>query len=64
MALEEKLESIKNRHTELAALMSEGGLSGEEFTKLSMEYAEIDPVVEAITTLAEAKAEREDPGSD
>ena len=60
MSLEEKLVSIKNRHAELAALMSEGGLSGEKFAKLSMEYAEIDPVVEAITTLAEAKAERKD----
>ena len=60
MALEEKLQSIKNRHTELSALMSEGGLSGEEFTKLSMEYAELDPVVEAIVGLEEAKAEKED----
>ena len=60
MALEEKLQSIKNRHAELAALMSEGGLSGEDFTKLSMEYAELDPVVEAIVSLEDAKAEKED----
>ena len=60
MALEEKLQSIKNRHAELAALMSEAGLSGEEFTKLSMEYAELDPVVEAIVALEQAKTEKED----
>lgn len=40
--------------------MSQGGLSGEEFSKLSMEYAELDPVVEAINALQEAQQERED----
>lgn len=60
MALEEKLGSIKSRHAELSALMSQGGLSGDEFAKLSMEYAELDPVVEAINTLEDAKSERED----
>ncbi len=60
MAIEEKLESIKNRHAELAALMSEGGLSGDQFAKLSMEYADLDPVVEAITAIEEARSEKED----
>ncbi|MAF98546.1 MAG: peptide chain release factor 1 [Micavibrio sp.] len=60
MSLEAKLGTIKSRHEELAALMSQGGLSGEEFSKLSMEYAELDPVVEAINALQEAQQERED----
>ena len=60
MALEDKLSSIKSRHAELAALMSEGGLSGDEFTKLSVEYAELDPVVEAINALESARSERAD----
>ncbi|MEZ5813321.1 MAG: peptide chain release factor 1 [Alphaproteobacteria bacterium] len=60
MALEEKLNSIKSRHAELSALMSAGGLSGEKFAKLSMEYAELDPVVEAINALETAKAEKAD----
>ncbi len=60
MALEEKLNSIKSRHAELASLMSQGDLSGDEFTKYSMEYAELEPVVEAITALQEAKSERAD----
>lgn len=60
MSLEGKLAAIKNRHEELAALMSQGGLSGDEFTKLSMEYAELSPVVEAIDAAAKAKAEKED----
>ncbi len=48
MSMKEKLSSIKARHEELAALMSAGGLNGEVFTKLSVEYAELSPVVEAI----------------
>lgn len=39
--------------------MSQGGLSGEEFAKMSMEYAELDPVVAAINELQEAQQERE-----
>ncbi len=60
MALEGKLDSIKNRHAELAALMSETGLSGEQFTKFSMEYAELDPVVEAINAIEAARSEKAD----
>ena len=37
--------------------MSAGNLSGEQFTKLSMEYAELDPVVEAINELQNAQEE-------
>lgn len=57
MSLEEKLSSIKSRHEELAALMSAGNLSGEDFTKMSMEYAELTPVVEAIDEFSSAKEE-------
>ncbi len=59
MSMQEKLASIRARHEELAALMSQGGLSGEDFTKLSMEYAELDPVVEAITEYDNAMSEKE-----
>jgi peptide chain release factor 1 len=58
MSLEGKLASIKHRHEELTALMSQGGLSGDAFAKLSMEYAELTPVVEAIDIVAKAKAEK------
>ncbi|MGH1399066.1 MAG: peptide chain release factor 1 [Alphaproteobacteria bacterium] len=57
---QEKLGSIKSRHEELAALMSQGGLDGDAFTKLSMEYAELSPVVEAIDEHQEAVAEKAD----
>ncbi len=40
--------------------MSAGGLSGEEFTKLSMEYAELTPVVEVWGELENALHEKED----
>ena len=60
MSMQEKLAAIKARHEELAALMSRVGLSGAEFTKLSKEYAEISPVVEAIDAYSKATKERED----
>lgn len=59
---EEKLSSIRGRHEELASLMSQEGLSGDEFTKLSMEYAELSPVVEAIEEHANAVSEKQDLG--
>lgn len=58
MSLKEKLASIKGRHEELAALMSQGNLSGEKFTKLSMEYAELSPIVEAIDEYNKGLAEQ------
>ena len=57
--MQEKLSSIRTRHEELAALMSAGNLSGEAFSKLSKEYAELSPVVEAIDALETAKAEKD-----
>jgi peptide chain release factor 1 len=60
MGFEGKLAAIKHRHEELAALMSQGGLSGDEFTKMSMEYAELSPVVEAIDAVQKARAEKID----
>ncbi len=60
MSLQEKLLSIRTRHEELAALMSAGGLNGDEFTKLSMEYAELTPIVEAWEELESAMQEKDD----
>ncbi len=60
MSMQEKLKTIRARHEELAALMSAGDLSGEEFTKLSMEYAELSPVVEVFDELDSLIAEKED----
>ena len=60
MSMQEKLGSIRSRYEELGALMAQGDLSGDKFTKLSMEYAELGPVVEAIDALENARAEKED----
>lgn len=60
MSLDQKLLTIRARHEELSALMSAGDLSGEDFTKLSVEYAELSPVVEAVEELASATSEKAD----
>ncbi len=60
MSMQEKLRTIKSRYDELAELMSTTGLSGDEFTKLSMEYAELAPVVEAMEELENAISEKAD----
>lgn len=60
MSFERKLEQVLNRHRELANLMAQGDLSGEEFTDLSIEYAELDPVAAAIQEFNDAKSEMSD----
>ena len=51
MSLEENLKRVQDRHEELGALMSTGDLSADDFQKMSKEYADLSPVVEAITAL-------------
>lgn len=60
MSLAEKLGSIRARLEELSSLMASGELSGEEFSKYSMEYAELEPVVEAFNDFEAAQEERSD----
>jgi peptide chain release factor 1 len=48
------------RHQELAALMGQGDLSGDMFTKYSREYAELSPVVETIHAYQNALQEQID----
>ncbi len=54
------LGPLKGRHNELSALMSQGGLSGDAFVKLSREYAELSPVVEALERYQAALTEHAD----
>ncbi|MGM0421987.1 MAG: peptide chain release factor 1 [Pseudomonadota bacterium] len=58
MSFERKLEQVTSRHRELAELMAMGNLSGEEFTRLSKEYADLDPVAEAIAAFKAVKDEK------
>ncbi len=61
MSLEEKLARVSQRFEELGAVLSraEAGTS-EEFVRLSKEYAELTPVVQAIDVLDKARAEWRD----
>jgi len=54
----EKLDAIVRRHSEIAARLS-AGADGETFAALSREFAELEPVVEAIGAFRAAEAEQE-----
>ena len=56
MSFDEKLVQIAARHAELGSLMSEAEQS-EEFVRLSKEYAELAPIVDAYTKLKSARSE-------
>lgn len=58
-SLTAKLMPIKSRYEELASLMSEEGLSGEVYVKLSTEYAELSPIMEAMESYEKALQEKE-----
>lgn len=60
MALLEKLAPIKARYEELGALMAEGALSGDKYVRLSTEYSELSPVIEAINAYEKAVREQGD----
>lgn len=60
MSLEKQLGQILSRFDELAALMSQAGLSGEAYVKLSTEYADLEPVVEAAKAYEKALKEQSD----
>jgi peptide chain release factor 1 len=49
-----KLAPVEARYEELAALMAEGRASGDEFVRLTREYASLGPVVETIKAYRDA----------
>jgi peptide chain release factor 1 len=55
-----KLERIASRHAEIARDMADPGLASDRFVKLSKEYAELTPVVEAGATLTKLQADLAD----
>ena len=61
MTLEVKLDGLITRHGELAAKMSsEAAGDAQAFVRLSKEYAELSPVVEAIQAMRKTNAEMAD----
>ena len=51
MSLNENLRRVQDRHEELGALMSTGDLAADDYQKMSKEYSDLTPVVEAIQAL-------------
>jgi peptide chain release factor 1 len=61
VALNDMLDRVAKRYDEIAALMaSEGPKDAQSFAKLSKEYADLGPVVEAIRELRAAERETAD----
>ncbi|MBV8934628.1 MAG: PCRF domain-containing protein, partial [Alphaproteobacteria bacterium] len=56
-SLEVHLEQLTRRHLELREALTESGLSGSEFARLSKEYSELSPIVEDIDALRRARVE-------
>ena len=55
MSLDQSLKRVCDRHSELSALMASGDLGADDFQKMSKEYADLSPVVEAIEALGKAR---------
>jgi peptide chain release factor 1 len=71
VSIDQKLDRVVTRHKELNAALSTPDLDPRQFAKLSKEYSELTPVVDAIENLRKAKEElrdldvlRNDPASD
>ncbi|MBF0249646.1 MAG: peptide chain release factor 1 [Alphaproteobacteria bacterium] len=56
MSLEQNLKRVRDRHAELGALMASGDVAPEKFQKMSKEYSDLTPVVDAIVELEDARA--------
>ena len=53
----EALAKVAMRFDELRDMLASGGLSGEAFVRASQEYAELEPVAQAISEMRKARAD-------
>ena len=61
MGLDERLDQIVTRHRELSNLMSSGdGGDADEFVRMAREFADLEPIVNAIGELRNAQSEAGD----
>ena len=60
MSLEESLSRVVLRHEELGARLSSVDAGGEEFVRMSREYSDLSPIVEAINALRQGQKELAD----
>jgi peptide chain release factor 1 len=58
--LDQKLDKVVRRHTELRDLLAAPDLAGSEVARLSKEYSDLTPVVDAIGALRRAQTEMAD----
>jgi peptide chain release factor 1 len=55
--LESRLQQLRRRHAELGEDLSNSGLGGAKFAKLSKEYSELTPIVQEMDTLDQTRRE-------
>lgn len=60
MSLTEKFLAVRARHEEMAALLAAGTATPQEFVRLSKDYADLSPVVDAINEWQNALKEQQD----
>lgn len=60
MSWTDNINRVMNRHQELSDRMAAGNLEAEAFQSVSMEYAELSPIVEKAQAFRDAASERED----
>ena len=61
MSFDKKLERLLERHSDLGQKMASGTMDdAQEYAKISKEYSDLTPVVEAIHNLQQSKAEMND----
>ncbi len=60
MSWTDNIDRVIRRHMELSDRMSSGSLPAEEFQAVSMEYADISPIVETAQIYRKARAEYDD----
>ncbi len=56
--MDANLDRVLARHKELSALMSAGQVKADDFARMSKEYSDLSPLVEAIETLRRAQKEK------
>jgi len=54
-SLESRLDQLVRRHNELRDALGKAGLSGADFTKLSKEYSELNPIIDGIDAFRQAQ---------
>jgi peptide chain release factor 1 len=60
MSLDRKLSQVLARFSELESLLASGKMAGEEFTKLSREYADLGDIARLVSAYKKSQAEFKD----